>query len=320
MKRLINIAILLLIAANVCGQQRYVFSNFLINDYYFNPAIAGSKLVHLANLTYRNQWVGFDEAPVTLSGNFYGSARNEGKHGYGVSIVSDRTGLTQNTSVYLNYAYHLNLTEKVKLGFGVKPGYMQYRVKLYDAVLADQGDEVLTGNILSSNAIDLSSGFNLYSEKFFFMAALQQVLGPVVTVTPYNENLSKHFTVLGGYNFSCKKKKLDLQPSIMFRYVKPVPAQFSLMFKATYNKKYWAGLIFRTRDALGLVVGMKLKDRLNIGYSFDYSIGGIQPYQSGSHEMVISFVTTRKKAKLDLEDEELNNSILKGNEKRIKEE
>ena len=320
MSKLFHLLILIMITTNVCGQQRYVFSNFLTNDYYFNPAIAGSKLFHVANFSYRNQWVGFDEAPVTLSGNFYGSVKNEGKHGYGVSIVSDRTGLTQNTGFYLNYAYHVQLSDKLKLGFGIKPGYMQYRVRLYDAILADQGDETLTGNILSSNALDLSTGFNLYSDKFFLMAAMHQLLGPAITVTTYNENLSKHFTAISGYNIISAKKKLEFQPSLMIRYVQPLPVQLSLMFKTTYHKKYWAGLIYRTGDAFGLSLGMKLKERLNIGYSFDYSVGGLQPYQSGSHEIVISFTTTKNKSKLELKDEELNNSILKGNEKKIKEE
>jgi len=106
MKSLVTILIFVGIGVASFGQQQYVFTNYMLNDYYYNPAIAGSRNVHMANLTYRSQWTGFDEAPVSLMGNFYGSIRNEGKHGYGVSILSDKTGLTQNTGVYLNYAYH----------------------------------------------------------------------------------------------------------------------------------------------------------------------------------------------------------------------
>ncbi|MBL4703895.1 MAG: type IX secretion system membrane protein PorP/SprF [Flavobacteriales bacterium] len=320
MKSLVTILIFVGIGVVSFGQQQYVFTNYMLNDYYYNPAIAGSRNVHMANLTYRSQWTGFDEAPVSLMGNFYGSIRNEGKHGYGVSILSDKTGLTQNTGVYLNYAYHLKLSETLKLGFGIKPGYMQYRVRLYDAQLADQGDDVLTGNVLSANAIDLSSGFHLYSEKFFLMIAMQHLLGDAITFTSYNQSLSKHFTMVGGYNFSLDKKKLEFQPSLMLRYVNPVPAQVSIMFKTTYDKKYWLGLSYRSQDAIGLALGLKVKDRLNIGYAFDYSLGGIQAYQSGSHEIMISFITTSNKPTLDDEDEELNNSILKGNKKKNKEE
>lgn len=320
MRRIIVILIFIGAGLSSNAQQQYVFTNFMLNDYYYNPAIAGSRDVSLANLVYRNQWAGFDDAPVSLMGNFYGSVKNEGQHGYGVSLISDKTGLTQNTGFYVNYAYHVKLNETIKLGLGVKPGYMQYRVRLYDAQLADEGDDVLTGNILSANAIDLSSGFHLYSDKFFVMGSMQHLLGKAISFTSYNQSLSKHFTLIGGYNFSVEKKKLDFQPSLMLKYVKPVPPQASIMFKATYDKKYWAGLTYRTGDAIGLALGMKIKDRLNIGYAFDYSLGGIRAYQSGSHEIMISFITTSNKPTLDEEDEELNNSILKGNNDKIKEE
>ena len=125
------------------AQQRGLYSNFLLNDFYYNPAIAGSKGVHKANISYRNQWVGFDGAPSLIIGNFNGSYKNEGKLGYGVTLLSETTGITQNTGAYLNYAHHFKLSDKYTLGLGIQPGYMQYRVKLYDAQLADQGDEVL---------------------------------------------------------------------------------------------------------------------------------------------------------------------------------
>jgi len=121
MRKIIIIFVGLFIASSSFAQQRAVYSNFLMNNYYYNPAIAGSRDVHVANVAYRNQWVGFTDAPSLMMGNFYGSLKNKGKIGYGVSLLSENTGLTQNTGVYLNYAHHFKLSESVKLGLGVKP-------------------------------------------------------------------------------------------------------------------------------------------------------------------------------------------------------
>ena len=71
----------------------------------------------------------------------------------------------------------------------------------------------------------------------------------------------------------------------------------------------------RTQDALGAVAGIKLFNRWNIGYAFEYSIGNIQPYHAGSHELMISFVTTKKKPDLDKQDEDINNGIFDENKK-----
>ncbi len=319
MNKYIKILILIVVAKAGVGQQQAVMSNFLMSDYYYNPAIAGSKKVTMANMAYRNQWAGFENAPETLLGSVYGSIKNEGVMGYGISVISDKTGLTQNTGFYLNYAHHFKLNDDIKLGFGVQPGFLQYRVKLYDAQLADQGDDVLTGNILSANAIDLHSGFNLYSEKFFVMGSIQHLLGQNFTLTPYNSSLSKHFTMIGGYNFNLESKDLVIQPSLMLKYASPVPMQFTGMIKATYQGKYWAGLTYRSQDAAGICLGYKLMDRLDIGYGYDYSISGIRQYQSGSHEIVLSFNITPDRPTLDDQDDKLNNSIMEEMQKRMKE-
>lgn len=319
MGRILLIILALAATGSSYAQQRAVYSNFLLNDYYYNPAIAGSKNVHVANVSYRKQWVGFEGAPSLIMGNFFGSAKNKGKHGYGVSLISESTGITNNTTVYLNYAYHMKLGEKIKLGLGVKPGFMQYRVRLYDAQLADEGDEVLTGNIYSANAFDMSAGFNLYSEKFFVMASAHHILGKSIQFTSYNENLDFHYNAIAGYNINFKKKKFVLQPSAMVKYTSPVPLQYSAMLKGTYDNKYWLGFLYRSDDAVGISAGITVKERFKIAYGYDYTISGLRNYTSGSHEVMLSFVITKNKPTLDEEDEELNNSILEEMQKKIDE-
>tara|TARA_B110000977_G_scaffold182389_1_gene243994 strand:- start:6 stop:998 length:993 start_codon:yes stop_codon:yes gene_type:complete len=313
----------IIIASGALSQQRAGYSNFLLNDYYFNPAIAGSKNVHEANLAYRNQWVGFDGSPTLMMGNFQGSIKNEGKMGYGLSIVSENKGITQNTAIYLNYAHHFKLSENMKLGLGIQPGYMQHRVRLYDAQVTDAGDEVLTGTVYSANALDVSTGFHLYSKKFFLMGSAHRLLGRQIQFTSYNDNLAFHVNGIIGYSFHMKtkaKKIFELQPSFMARYTKPVPFQYTAMLKGTFDKKIWLGLLYRSDDAIGISAGVTLRKRFSIGYGYDYTLSKMSNYQSGSHEVMLSFVITKKKLSLEEEDDDLNNSILEDMQKKLDEE
>lgn len=300
-------------------QMQATYTNFLMNEHYYNPAIAGSKDVHMANFSYRNQWTGFDDAPVTLMGNFNGSIKNKAKHGYGVSVISDRLGLMQNTGVYLNYAYHVNLGEKLKLGAGVQPGYVQYRIKLYDARIVDAADAVLTGNVYAANAVDLNSGIHLYSKKFFLMASVHQLLGKSIEFTTFNSTLQMHYVGIMGYKFENEKSKWSVQPAVLIRQSGAFPLQWNAMAKVAYDKKYWAGLVYRSNDAAAICIGLKLKERYEVGYSFDYSLSGISQYQNGTHEITLSFVTTKPKPSLEEEDEKLNNSIMEEMKKKAKE-
>lgn len=316
MKKIFILSFVVWLSAHSNAQQQFVFTNYLLNQYYYNPALPGSEAFHQASLGYRNQWAGFDGAPVTMQANFYGSYANQRKHGYGASMMSDRSGLIQNTNFYLSYAYHLNLTDSIRIGLGIKPGFLQYNVKLYDAQLADPVDQVLTGNILATNAIDVGTGLYVYSNKFYVSLSMRHLIGDAIGFTGFNYGLSKHYTAIAGYRYVTKKKKLKIEPSIMYQYVNPVPGQLSAMLKMTYNNKIWGGLTMRTQDAVGVVAGVTLWNRLNIGYSFDYSLGDVRTYNYGTHEFIISYITTKNKPTLDQEDEDLNNGIFEENKKK----
>ncbi len=322
MKRISFIVLLQVVLSSsleITAQMQATYTNFLMNEYYYNPAIAGSKNVHTANMSYRNQWTGFEDAPVTFMGNFNGSIKNKGKHGYGISLISDRLGLMQNTGVYLNYAYHVKLGEKLKLGLGVQPGYVQYRIRLYDARIVDAADAVLTGNVYAANAVDLNSGIHLYSKKFFLMASVHQILGKSIEFTTFNSSLQMHYVGIMGYTFEKEKSKWSFQPAILARQMGSFPLQWNAMLKVAYDKKYWGGTVYRSNDAAAICAGIRLKDRYELGYSFDYSLSGISQYQNGTHEITLSFVTTKPKPSLEEEDEKLNNSIMEEMKKKAKE-
>lgn len=291
------------------AQETGIFSNFLQNDFFYNAAVAGSKDFSQLRVGYRNQWMGFSGAPINAYAAYYGSLNNLQKHGYGVSVVNENLGLTNKTGFYLNYAYHIKLSEKAHLGLGVRPGYVQYNVKLYNAQVADQGDNVLTGTVYSANAMDINTGFNFYTKNFFVMGAFNHLLTNNIRFTSYNQALAFNYNFMSGYTFAFPKKKFELTPAVLVRYVRPVPLQWSAQLRGTFNGKYWASLVYRSDDAAGVSVGMMIKERLGISYGYDFPLGGLRKQNSGSHELSISFIINKKKPTLEEEDEKLNQSI-----------
>lgn len=69
MKKNIRISILLLFSMLInkinIAQQLPINTNYVLNNYAYNPAVAGSKPHAVASVNYRNQWVGFQDAPKT---------------------------------------------------------------------------------------------------------------------------------------------------------------------------------------------------------------------------------------------------------------
>ena len=132
-------------------QQLPLYSQYMMNGFLLNPAVAGSDGFTTLNLTAREQWLGFENAPKTHSFSFQTrvlkksyiikslSARKKiyrpstkGRVGLGGYIFNDKNGLVQRTGLQLTYAYHIWL-DQTQLSFGLSGSFFQF--KLDDAEL-----------------------------------------------------------------------------------------------------------------------------------------------------------------------------------------
>lgn len=283
-----------------------MYTNYLLNAYAYNPAVAGSKSNALATINYRNQWTGFEDAPKTYMISLHSPLGKQKKTAAGALISSDNTGLLSRTSGYLTFAYHIKLNKNYKLGFGVSVGMVQYRIKLYDAKVADSGDDLLTGNLLSNNVFDSNGGLYLYSDKLFFGLSAYQYMGNKITWKDSKSNLSQHFYATLGYTFKVSKN-FSVQPSVLAKFNAPLPLQPEFSLRGLYKNLFWIGGSYRMNDAASVMAGVIVKERLTIGYSYDIPTSKIRTYTSGSHEVVIAYQFMKPKKKLDADEQELNN-------------
>lgn len=293
--------------AGICSnaQQLQLSTNYVLNNYAYNPAIAGCKPHSVVNLNYRNQWVGFQDAPKTYLLSIHNSIGKENKVGLGFFINSENTGLLSKTSSYATFAYHLKLNNQYKISFGISAGMLQYRIKLYDAKIADVGDELLTGNLLTNNVFDSNAGFYLYSDKLFFGISSYQYLFNKITWKDSRSSLTPHFYSTLGYSIRANKN-LVVQPSTLVKFNYPAIIQPEISVRGIYKHIFWIGTSYRMNDALSALVGIIVKEKLTIAFAYDYTTSKIKNYTKGSNEVSISYQFIKKKKKLNADEEEFN--------------
>src|SRR6218665_2045393 len=88
------------------GQQQTLYTNYLMNQYLYNPAYSGVVDGTQFNAGYRNQWVGFEGAPKTFMVSGYGKFKKKPNMSAGGLITTERIGLLQKTTFYATYGYH----------------------------------------------------------------------------------------------------------------------------------------------------------------------------------------------------------------------
>ncbi|MBI5217976.1 MAG: type IX secretion system membrane protein PorP/SprF [Bacteroidia bacterium] len=292
MKKYLLFAVLLVLAWQGKSQQLPLYSQYMMNGFLLNPAIAGSKEFIPVALTVRQQWVGIKDAPQTyaLSGH---AAPFINKHmGIGGYIYNDKFGPVSRTGLLACYAYHLKLDSKNKLAFGVSLSGFQYKIDETNLTLTNPNDDAVPHNVQSKFVPDANFGAYFYSDRYWAGLAVAQLFQWKVDIgQSVNANkMVRHYFITSGYKFDLNNyvKNFEIEPSLLVKATEMrSPLQLDINVKGYYKKNYWLGFSYRTQDAFITLLGVKYK-QYYFGYAFDYTLSNISNYvKGGSHEIMI---------------------------------
>ena len=111
MKKYILLSIVtLLLSFSYWGQQTALNSQYMFNDFAINPAVAGTKNYTPLSLSFRRQWMGINDAPVTqsmMAHTFFGE-----KSGIGAHVFNDVAGPTRRTGFSATFGHQIQVGEK----------------------------------------------------------------------------------------------------------------------------------------------------------------------------------------------------------------
>jgi type IX secretion system PorP/SprF family membrane protein len=288
MKKIIIVIFALLTLSTVTeAQQMPLYSQYMMNGFLLNPAMAGSVEYTPIRLTARQQWSGITDAPATfaLSGHTPLANNTMGVGGY---IYSDHFGPISSTGIQGSYSYHLSISNETKLAFGLSFSAFQYKLDESALNLIDEGDNAITGAIETTFVPDANFGAYLYNEKYFVGFAAQQLIQFGIQLGDNVQNANqmvRHYYLTGGYTFDLGDN-FQMQPSLLLKGTERSPFQLDFNLKAIYQKNYWLGVSYRTQDAIIAILGVKV-DKYYLGYAFDYTMSNISNYTTGSHEILI---------------------------------
>jgi len=289
------IAFSILISNNSFSQQIPLFSQYQLNKYVYNPAVAGSENFLDVRFMQRYQWRGITDAPRTFNLSAYSPIENQ-KMGVGGLVYSDIVGPTRRTGAQGSYSYHIMLKNDMKLSFGLGLGLDQYVIDGTQINLDESDDPALQNYRGTSVEFTAKFGVYFYTDNYYVGASVPQLFNDKINIYESVSDLSKledHYMLNGGYKFFVGNDFI-LEPSVMFRYVSPVPLQTDISLWAYYKEMFWLGLTYRTYDALAISVGFDYNETFILGYSYDISISDLKTYTSGSHEILLGIRFAKK--------------------------
>lgn len=292
MKKILNILILLIGFAGIKAQQTPLFTQYMFNPLVYNPAVAGTNNYYQIRMNGRLQWVGFNGAPTTYCLSVYGpQASKKYDMGYGGYVMEDVTGPTSNLSFMGTYGYNIALNDEIRMSMGLALGMLQKKIDGTQTKMFDQNDPTFNPTMISTAyAPDGNIGAYVYSSNFNVGLAATQLFNNSVKFSGQGvlDKLRTHFNLTGSYKYYIDRD-FAVEPSLLIQAVDPAPIQINLSARAIYKTMVWLGLAYRSGDAISVLIGYNYQNKYYIGYSYDIGISGIQKYQQGSHEIMISY-------------------------------
>ena len=297
---------ILLTQEAVC-QQVPQFSQYMFNNLFFNPAYAGVEGATKFTLIHRSQWLGYNptfndgQAPTTqiLSLN---TPVLVFKSGFGLHLVNDALGHTNNMEAQASYSYHLPIF-KGKLSLGLRAGIFAQTIDFGQYRAVHPEDPILLDGKTSQIRPDMSFGAYYRAEKYFVGLSFNHILDAEFDFglgDKLRNSLEEVIYITAGYDWNYSSN-LSITPSVLVKsYLKTTSVEAGVI--GTFNDKYWAGVSLRQSDAAIIIAGISLlKDNsLRVGYSFDYIIKEQQVKESTSHEVLLTYTlpvaTTNRKS------------------------
>lgn len=297
MKTILKIStamMLTLTGTNLLAQQAPMYTHYMYNTLSINPAYAGSRDALTITGLHRSQWVDFSGAPVTQTLTMHTPLINQ-HIGLGLSLMNDKIGPVNNTSVFADFAYMMQLSPKSKLALGLSGGVNIYQANLSALDLDQQADPAFQNNI--SNRVTPNFGFGVYYSRERFYAGLSApnlLQNNISEITVSNGNTlvgkeQRHYFFIAGAVFNLSDN-LALKPTTLVKFTGGAPVQGDVTLSFIIMKRLLIGAMYRSGDAVGALVGFDITEQLHLGYSFDWSYGlKTNKYNQGSHELVLRY-------------------------------
>lgn len=292
------------------AQQPAQYSLYMMNNHAFNPSYAGMENSLIATGAFRSQWVGFVGQPINQQVNvhlpwYFASS------GLGVNFENEQIGVEKNVSGSLSYAYHIELGKNTLFSTGLGVGLLQ---KTIDGTLLrapegayeestttiDHQDGILPNTIVRAFAPRFDLGLSLKYKELYIGVSAGNITESTLKFDQTLENsikLTRNYYLTASYGIKFGDK-LYFRPSLFIKSdVVQTQVEISTLFD--FNDNIIGGLSFRgydnnTLDAFVIIAGFRFSEKYTIGYAYDLSVSSLRSFQSGSHEIVISYNLNRQ--------------------------
>ena len=277
------------------AQQDPHYTQYMYNMNVINPAYAGSKENLAFGVLYRKQWVDIEDSPTTLT--FSGHSPVGKNVGLGLSVINDKIGPVEETNVYADFSYTLNLGGEHRLALGIKAGLTFHDVGLYTDIgqnnVPQPNDPAFSEN--SNNTyFNVGAGFFYYTDNYYVAFSVPNMLkSKHLDINDDGQERqfgseTQHYFLTAGYVFQLTENT-KFKPSALLKSAFDVSPSLDVSANFLFYERFEIGATYRLDDSFGAMVNFAITPNLRIGYAYDHIVSDLNVTTPSSHEVILLF-------------------------------
>lgn len=285
LKSLVVFATIFSCSFDLLAQDAPIFSQFLQNPFQFNPSYAAQHGYSEANIFYRKQWVGVENAPEVGAFNIQAPVgRNVS---LGLTVLSNKTIILNSSSALATFAYRVRLGYYHHLNFGLSGGLALNNFDL--EAVANSNDPVLANVVQKSKYVAGQFGINYQFKNLNIGFALPNVFDSKPnTIDDFQSIEFNPFrNKFGSVSYNFNLSDIQLSPTVIYRALDNQQDQWEGMLLATYRGFLWVGASYRDGYGITGLIGVRLKNNYKVGYAYEHPTSSISKASNGSHEIYL---------------------------------
>jgi len=265
------------------------FSQYMFNGLALNPAYTGSREALSLSLLYRKQWVGFDGSPETKTFSAHAPLKND-RVALGLMVFNENFAATSYTSAFANYAYRIRLGAG-KLSLGLKAGIQSVN-ESYNKVRTIDPNDPAFENLSGSGIVpNFGIGAYYYTNRYYVGVSVPSLLSITRrgdSYGVYNDFANYSYDFTAGMLIDAMQN-FKFKPSVLVKYQSGT-AQYDFNTNFIFlDDRLWVGASYRLEQAVVGMLEFQINNQLRLGYSYDYTLGEINKYNNGSHEIMLRY-------------------------------
>ncbi|MDR1172189.1 MAG: type IX secretion system membrane protein PorP/SprF [Bacteroidales bacterium] len=302
MRTVYTLICLLFLLGDVSAQQSPVYSQYFINGFVVNPAMAGSDGTLKFEISARDYMLGVRESPRTFTASGNGrllrrrttvkngkQTSQSGRVGMGGQVYSDHNGLVNRIGLQYTYAYHIDLPNSRQLSLGLSAALSQTRIDANKLDFNDPEPLLKEGFGNLAYVPDASLGV-FYKEKEYYVGLTVSNLfqrSIHFGEFDYNYVMYRHYFLLGGTRFNTGPESY-IAPAFLLKATSNRMYQGEFSARFSYRDDIWLAATYRTPQIAALMFGVRYQNFL-IGYTYEYNFNTIRTYSFGAHELCLIY-------------------------------